>query len=408
MDRRRRKSNKEGADPNPELGAVTNKLRTRRLTSKVYDKNIFTSLNKLELYADRAISVETTLNRHLNYDTDLLVPPPPPSLLDYISRAASAKLPPEGRLNRDERQVFARLKPREKNRREKSKNPKFRLDSTVKIEANACHTINKKGTEDQFNEDSTDKTDAFVKDRVDNENIIVTLGTYLKSDASGTQEEDGGETRNEDKELKLRNKTTKNPHKRKRDTKPYSAHEEMRELKNKLLPRTLYQRLNMSALVATGVAVEETLTSILMPLAQFYVDHCRSSGKHVSLDGVLTPGEALADALSSPNHSSVNMPWLPGTVPSTSKQLLDHLKKKGTLGKGIIDDEDIIFDNKNYVFGKSRARWAKSHGYSIREFKGLQKGYRVGPLLCPLCTEEACDEQESTSVNLERPGFDSI
>jgi len=159
-------------------------------------------------------------------------------------------------------------------------------------------------------------------------------------------------------------------------------------MKEKLMPRALYQTMDLSALVATGVAVEEILTAHLMPLARAYVAHCHDSSKNPSLPitSVASPGEALSNVFSSTaKKRKLNDEkfWLPSTLPPTSKIMQLHGRKKVTTNTtNLMDPKSVPYILTDRQGNLAREKWCKKHGYvSVADLKNDMR--QIGPLLVP-------------------------
>ena len=399
--------------------------------SKYFDRNVFDTMEKIEGFAHTACSSDFSLNRFEMPDDELLVPPPPPSLLDYISRAASAKLPPEGRLNRQERELFSKLLPTEIMNIEKSKELAQDISEVLRnnVEVSNSDELHDISAEtviyneyDQGVMDARHKQNVQKRENINkltNEEALIESKKRIISNQASEMLVDMSQSETVNKKSKVdrhneRDHTKSIPRgdeinysrKRKQKRGPYEP--DVRKVKDELLPRVLYQRFNMSALVATGISIEETLTSLLMPLAQFYVDHCRSSGNSLSFDQVVTPGEALVEALSSSNHPNVNLPWLPSSLPSTFS-LLSGLKKGRNISSFIKNDilSIDITDSSNRRYENAMCRWAACHGYNKKEFRHIKSFACTGPLLCTFkCGEDNVKAETDEKTELGDLGGD--
>mmetsp|Transcript_27883 Transcript_27883/g.43278 ORF Transcript_27883/g.43278 Transcript_27883/m.43278 type:complete len:377 (-) Transcript_27883:1317-2447(-) len=279
--------------------------------------------DQVSAYADAAIGQRQQQEDDVYYNPDgrslASLPPPQPSLLGYISDAASRKLPKEGVLTKVDRRTYF---------------------------------------------------------------SVPTAGSGSKTgkDASAA----ANETNISDIQQKKKNRTHKEA------------------MKEKLMPRALYQTMDLSALVATGVAVEEILTSHLMPLARAYVAHCHDSSKNPSLPitSVASPGEALSNVFSSVKKRKLNDEkfWLPSTLPPTTKIMQLHGSKKATTNTtNLMDQKSVPYILTDRQGNVARQRWCKNHGYvSVADLKNDMR--QIGPLLVPT-PDEVKNSARNDTVN---------
>ena len=296
-----------------------------------------------------AISCKHKVHRHLSNDADLLVPPPPPSLLDYISRAVAEKLPDEGPLNKEEHEVVQGML---------LKN--FEVTDGEKLGERKCGEI----TSDEKNPSNTiTSTDPDVKYK------------SSKSNCERKRRRKRGRPKRDDIDVDLKRKSL--------DPEVIT--------KIRMLPRLLYERFNLSALVAAGIAVEEVLTTMLMPLAQTCVEHCHSIGDEVSPGCVVTPGAAVARALSFSKQANTAKPLLASSFPASSKIIPEYKPNKllyDSRLKSLKDGTKILemkMSEKNrHRHIKSLRKWQEAHGYSCEEFKYVKSPVCLGQLLSPV------------------------
>ena len=180
---------------------------------------------------------------------------------------------------------------------------------------------------------------------------------------------------------------------------------EIEAMKQKLMPRALYQTMDLSALVATGVAVEEVLTAHLLPLARAYVAHCRGSSKKSSLpiESVASPGEALSRIFSSSKKRRLNDEtyWLPSTLPPTSV-LLQHRGSRKATTNDIFDENNVSYVLADPQGKLARERWCKIHGYgSAADLKEDMR--HIGSFLVPTSDDfEENNSSEDDDVEISR------
>ena len=159
--------------------------------------------------------------------------------------------------------------------------------------------------------------------------------------------------------------------------------------------KTTHPLMNLSALVGTGIAVEEVLTATLMPLAKSYISLCRSRGEQFAT--VLGPAKAVMELRNSSLENHNFEPWLVGSLPtvygSKSKKRKEHFGGDSTFP---------LDERTEKTFRIARSKWLRCH-QSDYKTKRMSLPGALSSLTCKLPSEvqTANAKQEGHTLKAE-------